>query len=122
VTIVQPLIQPLYDGKSIHEVAQLFFRENYDKRDFDIIRENWQRQGFRRRGASDGDDRQPDANVKSSRAAPADRNAGAKTSGGRRDNERDGTDANRNFEAESNHGDKCRFGAKPGGKSDRRQH
>jgi molybdopterin-containing oxidoreductase family iron-sulfur binding subunit len=46
VTIVQPLIQPLYDGKSIHEVAQLFFRENYDKRDFDIIRENWQRQGF----------------------------------------------------------------------------
>ena len=46
VSIVQPLIQPLYDGKSPHEVAQLFFRENYDKRDFDIVRENWQRQGF----------------------------------------------------------------------------
>lgn len=45
-TIIQPLIQPLYDGKSANELAQLFFRENYDKRDYDIIKENWQRQGF----------------------------------------------------------------------------
>ncbi len=46
VSIVQPLIEPLYDGKSPHEVAQLFFRENYDKKDFDIVKEYWQRQGF----------------------------------------------------------------------------
>ncbi len=46
VSIVQPLIQPLYDGKSAHEVAQLFFRENYDKKDFDIVKEYWQKQGF----------------------------------------------------------------------------
>lgn len=46
VSIVQPLIQPLYDGKSAHELAQLFFRENYDKKDLDIVKENWQRQGF----------------------------------------------------------------------------
>ena len=46
VSIIQPIIQPLYDGKSANELAQLFFRENYDKRDYDIIKENWQRQGF----------------------------------------------------------------------------
>ncbi len=46
ISIVQPLIQPLYDGKNAHELAQLFFRENYDKKDYDIIKENWQRQGF----------------------------------------------------------------------------
>jgi len=45
-SIVQPLIQPLYEGKNAHEVAQLFFRENYDKKDFDIIKENWQRQNL----------------------------------------------------------------------------
>ncbi len=46
VSVVQPLIQSLYDGKNAHEVAQLFFRENYDKKDYDIVKENWQRQGF----------------------------------------------------------------------------
>lgn len=46
ISIVQPLIQPLYDGKSIHEVAQLFFRENYDKKDLDIVKEHWQQQNF----------------------------------------------------------------------------
>ncbi|MGI8884825.1 MAG: TAT-variant-translocated molybdopterin oxidoreductase [Pyrinomonadaceae bacterium] len=46
VSIVQPLIEPLYDSKSIHEVAQIFFRENYDKKDYDIIREFWQTQNI----------------------------------------------------------------------------
>ena len=46
VTVVQPLIQPLYESHSIHEVAQLFFKENYDKKDYDIVKENWQKQGF----------------------------------------------------------------------------
>ncbi len=41
-SIVQPLIAPLYDSKSIHEVVQLFFRENFDKKDLDIVKAYWQ--------------------------------------------------------------------------------
>jgi len=46
VTIVQPLIEPLYKGRSIYEVVQLFFRENFDKKDYDIVREYWQAQNL----------------------------------------------------------------------------
>ena len=46
VSIVQPLIYPLYDSKSAHEVVQLFLKENYDKKDYDIVREFWQKQSF----------------------------------------------------------------------------
>lgn len=41
-SIVQPLIAPLYDGKNIHEVVQLFFKENFDKKDHDIVKAYWQ--------------------------------------------------------------------------------
>ncbi len=41
--IIQPLIEPLYDGKSIHEIVQLFFKENFEKRDHDIVKEYWQK-------------------------------------------------------------------------------
>ena len=43
-TICQPLIQPLYEGKSVHEVVQLLFRENFDKKDYDIVRAYWSAQ------------------------------------------------------------------------------
>ncbi|MEO6334877.1 MAG: 4Fe-4S dicluster domain-containing protein [Pyrinomonadaceae bacterium] len=43
---MQPLIQPLYDGHSVYEVAQLFFRENFDQRDYDIVRAYWQSQNI----------------------------------------------------------------------------
>lgn len=43
VSIVQPLIAPLYDGKNVHEIVQLFLKENFDKKDYDIVREYWQR-------------------------------------------------------------------------------
>lgn len=46
VSIIQPLINPLYDGKSAHEVVQLFFAENYDKKDYEIVRGFWQTQNF----------------------------------------------------------------------------
>ena len=45
-SIVQPLINPIYDSHSAHEVVQLFFKENYDKKDYDIVREYWQKQTF----------------------------------------------------------------------------
>ncbi|HSK71063.1 MAG TPA: TAT-variant-translocated molybdopterin oxidoreductase [Pyrinomonadaceae bacterium] len=45
VSIVQPAVQPLYDpSRSVHEVVQLFLRENFDQRDYDIVRSFWQRQ------------------------------------------------------------------------------
>lgn len=46
VSIIQPLVDPLYGSKSAHELVQLFFAENYDKKDYDIIREFWQTQTF----------------------------------------------------------------------------
>ncbi len=46
VSIVQPLIQPLYDSKSSHELIQIFAKENFDKKDLDIVKEFWQKQGF----------------------------------------------------------------------------
>jgi MoCo/4Fe-4S cofactor protein with predicted Tat translocation signal len=38
--IVQPLIQPLYEGKTAYEVLALF-SDNYDQKPYDIIRNYW---------------------------------------------------------------------------------
>ncbi|PYT00322.1 MAG: molybdopterin oxidoreductase [Acidobacteria bacterium] len=46
VAITQPLIQPLYDSHNIHEVVQLFFKENFDQKDYDIVRAYWQTQNI----------------------------------------------------------------------------
>ena len=43
-TLIQPLIQPLYDSHSLYEVVQLFFNENFDQKDLDIVKAYWQRQ------------------------------------------------------------------------------
>jgi MoCo/4Fe-4S cofactor protein with predicted Tat translocation signal len=40
VTIVQPLIAPLYEGRTAHEVLALF-SENYDRKPYDIVKEYW---------------------------------------------------------------------------------
>ena len=45
-TLTQPLVEPLYGGKNIHEVVQLFVREGFDKRDYDIIKGFWQTQNI----------------------------------------------------------------------------
>ncbi len=46
VSIVQPLIDPLYGGKSAHEILQLVFTENFEKKGIDIVKEHWQKQGL----------------------------------------------------------------------------
>jgi molybdopterin-containing oxidoreductase family iron-sulfur binding subunit len=45
-SIIQPLIEPLYGGRSIYEVVQLVFKENFEKKDLDIVKEYWQRTGL----------------------------------------------------------------------------
>lgn len=45
VSIAQPLIQPLYDSHNAHEVVQVFAKENFDKKDMDIVRDNWKAAG-----------------------------------------------------------------------------
>lgn len=46
VSITQPLIDPLYASKSATELVQLFFKESFEKKDYDIVREYWQKQTF----------------------------------------------------------------------------
>lgn len=46
VSITQPLIQPLYDGKSAHEIVQLFARENFEKKELDIVKDYWKANGL----------------------------------------------------------------------------
>jgi MoCo/4Fe-4S cofactor protein with predicted Tat translocation signal len=46
VTVTQPLIKPLYDGKNIHEIVQLFAKENFDRPDLDIVKAYWQKTGI----------------------------------------------------------------------------
>jgi MoCo/4Fe-4S cofactor protein with predicted Tat translocation signal len=44
VTIIQPLIEPLYDGKTAHELLAVF-SEQYDRKPYEIVRQYWQRTG-----------------------------------------------------------------------------
>jgi molybdopterin-containing oxidoreductase family iron-sulfur binding subunit len=45
VSIVQPLIEPLYQSRSAHELLAVFTPQ-YDRKPYDIIREYWQRSGL----------------------------------------------------------------------------
>lgn len=47
ITLSQPLVKPLYDGKSIYEIVQLFFKENFEKNSMAIVQEFWQKQGLK---------------------------------------------------------------------------
>ena len=46
VSIIQPLIEPLYDGRSIYEIVQACMSVNFEKKDYDIVREYWQARGI----------------------------------------------------------------------------
>jgi molybdopterin-containing oxidoreductase family iron-sulfur binding subunit len=43
-TLVQPLISPLYDGKTAHEIVALF-SDNYDRKPYDLVKEYWRSAG-----------------------------------------------------------------------------
>jgi MoCo/4Fe-4S cofactor protein with predicted Tat translocation signal len=78
VTIVQPLIAPLYEGKTAHEVLALF-GDNYDRKTYDIVRDYW-RTWYGTAGGSqrvDGAGKMP-ANRPQDAGAPT---AGAPTAG-----------------------------------------
>ncbi|MCB1024926.1 MAG: TAT-variant-translocated molybdopterin oxidoreductase [Acidobacteria bacterium] len=47
VSISQPLIKPLYDGKSVYEVVQLFVKENFDKKDLAVVQDYWKKQNLK---------------------------------------------------------------------------
>jgi len=53
VTIVQPLIAPLYDGKTAHEMLALF-SDNYDKKPYEIVKEYWRTAGVRAQASGAG--------------------------------------------------------------------
>ena len=43
VTIIQPLIEPLYDGKTAHELLAIF-SDQYDRKPYDIVKAFWQQE------------------------------------------------------------------------------
>ena len=88
VTIVQPLIAPLYEGRTAYEVLALF-SENYDRKPYDIVKDYWRTQagtGAQGSGVStvSGSDRVPGAgtmpaNRPQDAGAPTVATAGAQT-------------------------------------------
>jgi len=53
VTIVQPLIAPLYEGKTAHELLALF-SDNYDRKPYDIVKDYWRSAGAGGQGSGAG--------------------------------------------------------------------
>ncbi len=51
-SIVQPIISPLYEGKSQSEIVQLFFKENFDKKDYDLVKAYWQKTAIKPSGTA----------------------------------------------------------------------
>jgi len=57
VSIVQPLIQPLYDGKTAMELLAVF-TEQYDRKPYDIVKQYWQTKGIRTQSAEPSENEQ----------------------------------------------------------------
>ena len=47
ITLAQPLVKPLYNGRSLHEVLQLMMKENFEMKSLDIVKAYWQKQGMK---------------------------------------------------------------------------
>jgi molybdopterin-containing oxidoreductase family iron-sulfur binding subunit len=70
VSIVQPLIAPLYDGKTAHEMLALF-SDNYDKKPYEIVKEYWRTAGVSGAGQNGGGSRQEAAGRENNSSTPA---------------------------------------------------
>jgi len=71
VTILQPLILPLYDGKTLHELLAVF-SDQYDRKPLEIVKAFWQAHGSQlTTGASEGAARPASSPVSSSVATPS---------------------------------------------------
>jgi len=75
VTIMQPLIEPLYDGKTAFELLAVF-SDKYDRKPYDIVKSYWQRnqgqmqnQGQAQTAGAGGNQRQGQAHVAGAAAA-----------------------------------------------------
>jgi len=68
VTIVQPLIAPLYEGKTAQEMLALF-GDNYDRKTYDIVRDYWRTQAQSVSTASGSDRVAPASSPKTPSAA-----------------------------------------------------
>ncbi|MGI8835280.1 MAG: TAT-variant-translocated molybdopterin oxidoreductase [Pyrinomonadaceae bacterium] len=72
VTIVQPLIEPLYQNKSAHELLAVFTAK-YDQKPYEIIREYWQDEGQKAIGSRETvvDSRQNESGTPTGRSSNA---------------------------------------------------
>ncbi|MDX6403753.1 MAG: hypothetical protein QOH70_1208 [Blastocatellia bacterium] len=72
VTIVQPLIAPLYEGRTAYEVLALF-SENYDRKPYDIVKDYWRANaGAERQGSGASSNASPTPASSPVAGAPAD--------------------------------------------------
>jgi MoCo/4Fe-4S cofactor protein with predicted Tat translocation signal len=61
VTILQPLIEPLFDGKTAHELLAVF-SDQYDRKPHDIVKQYWQRNQGQSQGQAAGNNTQGQGN------------------------------------------------------------
>ena len=78
-SIVQPLIAPLYDGKNAHEIVQLFMKEGFDKKDYDIVKAYWQATNITPAALVAKTDAKVETKVEAKRSEPTDPHAEPKT-------------------------------------------
>ena len=68
VTIMQPLIEPLYEGKTAHELLAVF-SDQYDRKPYEIVKSYWQSQ--RGAGSNQGQAQPQPAGNQNNQQAPA---------------------------------------------------
>ncbi len=70
VTIMQPLIQPLYEGKTAYELLAVF-TEQYDRKPYDMVKTFWQTEGNQAQGQPAGAGNNQSSRPTATPASPA---------------------------------------------------